>query len=79
VPCPLHLVRKLAGPGQINALAAGQLIHMQDEISNGHFLLDTGASYSILPHCSSLPAPSLKLFGPAGQLMPCWGDRLMQL
>jgi hypothetical protein len=70
---------KLAGPGQINAVAAEQLIHMQDEISNRHFLMDTGASYSILPHCSSLPAMSPKLFGLAGQLIPCWGDRLMQL
>jgi hypothetical protein len=76
---PLHLVGKLGGPGRLNAVAAGQLIHMLDQISNRHFLVDTGASCSIQPHRSSLPASSLELFGPAGQPIPCWGDRLMQL
>ncbi len=76
---PLHLVGKLGGPGRLNAVAAGQLIHMLDQISNRRFLVDTGASYSILPHCSSLPASGLKLFCLAGQPIPCWGDRLVQL
>ncbi len=76
---PLHLVGKLGGPGRLNAIAAGQLIHMLDQISNRRFLLDTGAAYSILPHCSSLPASGPMLFGPAGQPIPCWGDRLVQL
>jgi hypothetical protein len=76
---PLHLVRKLGGPGRLNAVAAGQLIHMLDQISNRCFLMDTGASYSILPHRSSLPASGPKVFGPAGQPVPCWGDRLVQL
>jgi hypothetical protein len=75
----LYLVGKLSGPGRLNAVAAGQLIHMLDQISNRRFLVDTGASYSILPHRSSLPATGPKLFGPAGQLIPCWGDRLVQL
>jgi hypothetical protein len=75
----LYLVGKLSGPGRLNAVAAGQLIHMLDHISNRHFLVDTGASYRILPHCSSLPATGQKLFGPAGQLIPCLGDRLVQL
>jgi hypothetical protein len=52
---------------------------MQDQISNRRFLVDTGASYSILPHHSSLPAMGPKRFGPAGQLIPCWGECLMQL
>jgi hypothetical protein len=67
---PLHLVGKIAGLGQLNAVAAGQLIHMQNQITNSHFLMDTGASYSIIPHRSSLPATGPKLFGPAGQLIP---------
>jgi hypothetical protein len=75
----LHLVGKLGGPGRLNAVTAGQLIHMLDQISNRRFLVDTGASYSILPHHSSLPATGPKLFGPAGQLIPSWGDRLVQL
>ncbi len=76
---PLHLVGKLSGPGQLKAVVTGQLIHMLDQVSNRRFLVDTGASYSILPHRSSLPASGPKLFGPAGQPIPCWGDRLVQL
>jgi hypothetical protein len=71
VPGSPHLVGKLGGPGRLNTVAAGQLIHMLDQISNRRFLVDTGASYSILPHRSSLPATGPKLFGPAGQLIPC--------
>ena len=52
---------------------------MLDQVSNRRFLVDTGASYSILPHRSSLPASGPKLFGPAGQPIPCWGERLLQL
>jgi hypothetical protein len=51
MPSSLNLVRKLGGPGRLNANAAGQLIHMLDQISNRSFLVDTGASYSILPPC----------------------------
>ncbi len=79
MPGSLHLVRKLGAPGRLNAIAAGELIHMLDQISNRRFLVDTGASYSILPHRSSLPAADPKLFGPAGQFIPCWGDCLVQL
>ncbi len=75
----LHLVGKLDILGRLNAVAAGQLIHMLNQIFNRRFLVDTAASYSILPHRSSLPATGPKLFGPAGQLIPCWGDRLVQL
>jgi hypothetical protein len=63
---PLHLVGKLGGPGRLNPVAAVQLIHMLDQISKRRFLVDTGASYIILPHRSSLPASGPKLFGPAG-------------
>ncbi len=63
MPGSLHLVRKLGGRGRLNAVAARQLIHMVDHISNRGFLVDTGASYSILPHRPSLPAAGPKLFG----------------
>jgi hypothetical protein len=79
MPGSLQLVGKVGGPGRLNAVAAGQVIHMLDQITNRRFLVDTGASYSILPHRSSLPATGPKLFGPAGQLIPCWGDGLVQL
>jgi hypothetical protein len=75
----LYLVGKLGGLGRLNAVATGQLIHVLDQISNRRFLMDTGASYSILPHHSSLPPSGPKLFGPAGQPIPCWGDCLVQL
>ena len=75
----LYLVGKLGGPGRLNAVADGQLINMLDQVSNRRFLVDTGASYSILPHVSSLPASGPKLYGPAGQPIPCWGDRLVTL
>ncbi len=71
MPGSLHLVGKLGGWGQLNAVAAGQLIHMLDQISNRHFLVDTSASYSILPHRSSLPAMGPTLLRQAGQLIPC--------
>ncbi len=77
MPWPLHLVWKLAGLGPLNAVAAGQLIHMQDLITNRRFLVDTGASYSIIPNCSSLPAMGQKLLDPANQLIHCWGDSLV--
>ena len=70
MPRPQHLVGKLAGPWRLNPVATGQLIHMQNQITNRRFLTDTGASYSIIPHRSSLPATGPKLFGPAGQLIP---------
>jgi hypothetical protein len=52
---------------------------MLDQVSNRRFLVDTGASYSILPHRSSLPASGPTLYGPAGQSIPCWGERLVRL
>ncbi len=41
--------------------------------------MDTEASYSILPHRSSLPASGPKLYGPAGQPIPCLEGRLVTL
>jgi hypothetical protein len=52
---------------------------MLDQNTNRHFLVDTGALYSILPHQFSLPATGPMLFGPANQPIPCWGERLVQL
>ncbi len=63
----------------LNVVTAGQLIQMLCPKSNMHFLEDAGASYSILPRQSSLPARGLKLFSPAGQPISGWGGRLVQL
>ncbi len=62
----LYLVRKLGGPGRLNAVAAGQLIHMLDQVSNRRFLVDTGASCHIallyLPRARSCMIRWVSLF-----------------
>jgi hypothetical protein len=39
MPGSLYLIGKLGGPGRLNAVAAGQLIHMPDQTSNRRFLV----------------------------------------
>ncbi len=70
---------KLSCPGRLAAVAAGLLVHIKDDISGRRFLVDTGASYSIWPHSSSSPATGPLLFGPSGQWISCWGDRVLHL
>ena len=53
---PLLLVRKLGSPGWLNAVAARLLVHIVDSSNHRRYLVDRGASYSILPHKSPLPA-----------------------
>jgi hypothetical protein len=43
------------------------------------FLVDTGASFSILPHRSPAVASGPRLHGPAGQPIACWGERVLRL
>jgi hypothetical protein len=59
VPHLMHLYRKLAGLGWLNAIAAGQLVHMLDQNINRHFHVDTVA----------LPAMGPKLFGTAAHTL----------
>ena len=70
---------KLTRPARLNAVAAGLLVHIMDQLTGRRFLVDTGASFSILPHQSSLPASGPKLEGPAGLPITCWGDTEVQL
>jgi hypothetical protein len=70
---------KLGRPGRLAAVAAGLLVHIKDKISGRHFLVDTGASYSIWPCTSTAPASGPQHFGPAGQPIRCWGERQQQL
>jgi hypothetical protein len=67
--------RETAAPGQLNAIAPGELLHLSDELSGRRFLFDTGASYSIFPHQSSQPVSGPVLKGPGGQTIPCWGEK----
>ena len=69
---PPAVGRESRQPGRLNGVTAGQLINMVDLTSTRRFLMDTGSSYSILPHQSSLPAKGPKLFGPAGQIFRYW-------
>jgi len=70
------MVGKLGGQGRLNNVPDRQLIHMVDLTSTNRFLVDTGASYSILPYQSSLMAKGPKLFGPVGQIIR---DHLLHL
>ncbi len=43
--------------GHMNAVTLGLLVCIEDELTGGHILVDTGVSYSTFPH-SSLSLPS---------------------
>jgi hypothetical protein len=50
-----------------------------DKFSNRHFLVDTGASYSVFPHKSAAMPCGPSLSGPDGKAIPCWGPRRLRL
>jgi hypothetical protein len=70
---------KLACPARLNAAAAGQLLYIVDEQSGRRFLVDSGASLSLLPHLSSAPGDSNRLLGPTGKPIASWGGEAVQL
>ncbi len=74
----LH-VGKLVRQGRLNAVVPGSLVHIVDQLSNRRFIVDTGTSYSIFPHSSAATPSGPKLRGAAGQLIPCWGEKTMNL
>jgi hypothetical protein len=45
----LQLAGKVMAQGCLNAVAPGQLVHIVDQLMGRHFLIDTGAIYSIFP------------------------------
>jgi hypothetical protein len=51
------------------------LIFLHDSQNNFKFLVDSGASISILPHSSSAPPTGPHLVGANGKLIPAWGRR----
>ena len=75
----LLVAGKLGGPARLNAVAAGQLVHIVDQTSGRRFLVDSGASYSILPYKAARPPSGPQLHGPAGGRIPCWGERIQTL
>ena len=56
-PTLLQKVGKLVNPARLNAVAAGMLVHITDQLTDGRYLVDTGASFSLVPHKSSAPPP----------------------
>lgn len=77
----MHLDGKLPGrQRQLNTLGAGgSLIHLTDQISDRRFLVDTGATCSVLPHTSTLPASGPLLTAADGRRIPTWGYKTVQL
>jgi hypothetical protein len=51
------------------------LIFLKDSKNNFNFLVDSGASISILPHSSSAPPTGPHLVGANGDVVPVWGRR----
>ena len=51
------------------------LIFLRDEVTGHKFLVDTGASLSILPHQSHSATSGPKLVGADGKAIPAWGFR----
>jgi hypothetical protein len=77
--CDLHLAGKRAGRGQLNAVAAGHLLHLFDEVSRRRFLVDTGAAYSVFPHKSARESSGPQLTGAGGKPIHYWGERELNL
>jgi hypothetical protein len=42
---------KLGGRGRLNAVVPGSLVHIVDQLSGRHYLVDTGASFHHHPGC----------------------------
>jgi hypothetical protein len=78
VRATLH-VGKLDRQGRLKAVVPGSLVHIVDQLSNRHFLVDTGPSYLIFPLTSAATPSGPKLRGAAGQLIPCWGEKTFDL
>ena len=49
---PLPVGGKLKTPARLNAVAAGMLVHIKDQLTDWRYLVDTGASFSLVPHHS---------------------------
>jgi len=51
------------------------LVHITDQLMDWHYLVDTDASFSLVPHCSKDPtATKPRLTGPNGLPIRCWGE-----
>jgi hypothetical protein len=57
----------------------GPLIYLYDDFSHNNFLIDTGASRSVLPFSSIKPANGPPLFAADGNRIKTWGVRDLNL
>ena len=56
------------------------LVHVQCQLTGRRFLVDTGTTFSLIPHSSTLPpARQPRLIGPSSKLIRCWGEERLQL
>jgi hypothetical protein len=65
--------------GKLNAISPGNFLHLQDQLSGRHFLVDTGATYPVFPHWSLAPPSGPALIGPGGRPISTWGEREIPL
>jgi hypothetical protein len=71
---------KLTAPARLNAVAAGMLVHITDQLTDWRCLVDTGASFSLVPHRSKdPPATEPRLTGPNRLPIRCWGEEKRRL
>ena len=73
----LLLVRKLSGREAVAAVSSGlkgRLALLVDEASQQRFLVDTGSSYSIIPHMSKQPMSGPRLCTADRSPIACWGS-----
>ena len=78
----LLLVGKLDGREAVAAVSCGpkgRLALLVDESSQQRFLVDTGSSYSILPHKSKQPTSGPRLCTADRSPIACWGDRRLHV
>jgi hypothetical protein len=66
---------KLRYQGRLNAIVPGDLIYVKDTVSKRRYLVDTSASFSVLPYFSHHSPAGPHLAGPNGRFIPCWGYR----
>ena len=56
------------------------LVNITDQLTDRRYLVDTGASYCLVPHKSTKPpAKEPRLIGPNGSLIRCWGEERRRL
>jgi hypothetical protein len=70
---------KLAVHGLVNTVSPGQLVHIMDQFSRRHFIVNTWAAFSVFPFSSNSPPCGPALAGAAGGLIAGWGERQLWL